>query len=527
MLLRQLFSKKLSSPKNVIDSASAPLGYMLEARVLFDGAIASTINQVDTSHPMDTQTPSSATHAGEAVTESASAHSGSFHQSDSASHDSKTTTDTVIASVAKANPRKELVVIDTSVNDYQTLVQNVPAGTDVLLLDSSKDGLSQLAVWAKKHTGYDAIHILGHGNEGQIRLGSLTLDKTTAQARATDLAKLGTALTSDGDLLLYGCDVAKGSGANFVSLLSQLTQADIAASADLTGAVSKGGDWQLETTVGHVEATDTVLGGIEREYTSLLVSPTLGTNSFSQFSGSQNLITNLPGIQSYDDLNNGFTYFASSTANVSIQSVSLSGNQVLNTAITSGGNLNYVGVKSTDGSEFKLSNVDLKVTGLYYPNSMFTLTGYKDGVAVTGAIYSVTLTTNFNTLTLSSSFQNIDEVRVTTLMTGNGLVVWDNIITAPAVTSSDSAPSMTGSATNPTYTENSSGISLFSGISATTNDSGQTFSGAVFTVSNVTDTTEYLTINGVDIALTNGTHLSLSVMVTAPSASARMAIRRQ
>ncbi|RNM14486.1 hypothetical protein EFS38_20940, partial [Dickeya undicola] len=71
------------------------------------------------------------------------------------------------------------------------------------------------------------------------------------------------------------------------------------------------------------------------------------------------------------------------------------------------------------------------------------------------------------------------------------------------------APTVTGSATNPTYTENGSGVSLFSGVTASTNDSGQTFSGVVFTVSNVADSTEYLTINGVDVALTNGNSLSL------------------
>ncbi|MGL5223715.1 MAG: beta strand repeat-containing protein, partial [Plesiomonas shigelloides] len=75
--------------------------------------------------------------------------------------------------------------------------------------------------------------------------------------------------------------------------------------------------------------------------------------------------------------------------------------------------------------------------------------------------------------------------------------------------STDTAPSVIGSATNPTYTENGSGVSLFSGVTASTNDSGQTFSGAVFTVSNVADSTEYLTINGVDVALTNGNSLSL------------------
>ncbi|MCW2479894.1 putative Ig domain-containing protein [Candidatus Symbiopectobacterium sp. NZEC135] len=506
MLLRQLFSKKQPHPKNVIDPASAPLGYMLEARVLFDGAIAATATQAETSNPSDA---ASSSHPAQTANHSAEAASDNNASSDqnSATHD--ITTDVVVQAVAGETIRKEAVFIDTALTDYQTLVNNVPTGVDVFLLDSSQDGLTQMAVWAETHTGYDAIHILSHGNEGQVRLGNLTLDSATAEARSVDLAKLGAALTQDGDLLLYGCDIAQDTGKSFVSLLSQLTQADIAASTDLTGSASKGGNWQLETTVGSVEATDAVLSGIEREYTNLLVSPTLGTNSFSQFSGTNTFINTQPGIQSYDDANNGFTYFAYSTSNVSIQSVSLSGNQVLNTTVTSGGSLNYVGIKSTDGSEFKLSNVDLKVTGIYFPNNIFTLTGYKDGVAVSGATYSVTLTTTFNTLTLSSAFQNIDEVRVTNAITGNGLVVWDNIVTSPAVTGSDNAPSISGSATNPTYTENGSDVTLFSGVTADTNDSGQTFTGATFTVTNVADSTEYLNINGVKVSLTNGNSVSL------------------
>ncbi|MBQ4783340.1 DUF4347 domain-containing protein, partial [Pectobacterium versatile] len=71
----------------------------------------------------------------------------------------------------------------------------------------------------------------------------LTLDSKTADARAADLATLGAALTESGDLLLYGCEVAQSSGQSFVSLLAQITGADIAASNDTTGL---GGDWDLE-----------------------------------------------------------------------------------------------------------------------------------------------------------------------------------------------------------------------------------------------------------------------------------------
>ncbi|RYC47045.1 putative Ig domain-containing protein [Pectobacterium zantedeschiae] len=507
MLWRQLFNKKSDHPTDHIEQAySAPLGFVLESRVLFDGAIAATATQAETSNSSDA-TASSNPNPAQTANHSAEAASENNTSSDqnSATHD--ITTDVVVQAVAGETIRKEAVFIDTALTDYQTLVNSVPAGVDVFLLDSSKDGLTQMAVWAETHTGYDAIHILSHGNEGQVRLGNLTLDSATAEARSADLAKLGTALTQDGDLLLYGCDIAQDTGKSFVSLLSQLTQADIAASDDLTGAIAKGGNWQLETTVGSIETNNAALGEITSNYNNLLASPTLGTNTFSQFSGTNTFVSSQSGVQSYDDINNGFTYVASSTDRVTLQTVAISGNQVLNTIVAPGGNLNYFAIKSTDGSEFNLSNIDLRGLGNYA--STFTITGYKDGSAVAGATQTITLTTAFQTATLSNAFQNIDEVRLTTATLGNGTVQWDNIVTAPVVASTDNVPSIAGSATNPTYTENGTDVGLFTNVIANTNDSGQTFTGATLTISNVADSTEYLNINGVKVSLINGNSVSL------------------
>ncbi|WP_237613242.1 putative Ig domain-containing protein [Pectobacterium carotovorum] len=505
MLWRQLFSKKSDHPTDHIEQDySTPLGCVLESRVLFDGAIAATATQAETGNSSDATASSHPAQTANHSAETASENSTSSDQN-SATHD--ITTDVVLQAVAGETIRKEAVFIDTALTDYQTLVNSVPTGVDVFLLDSSKDGLSQLAAWAETHEGYDAIHILSHGNEGQVRLGNLTLDSATAEARSADLAKLGTALTQDGDLLLYGCDIAQDTGKSFVSLLSQLTQADIAASDDLTGAIAKGGNWQLETTVGSIETNNAALGEITREYNNLLASPTLGTNTFSQFSGSSTFVSSQPGLQSYDDINNGFTYIASSTDRVTLQTVAISGNQVLNTIVAPGGDLNYFAVKSTDGSEFKLSSIDLRGLGSYA--STFTITGYKDGSAVAGATQTITLTTAFQTATLSNAFQNIDEVRLTTATMGSGTVTWDNIVTAALVASTDNVPSVTATGANPTYTENGTAVGVFTGVSVDTHDAGQTFTSAAFTVSNVAGSTEYLTLHGINVALSNGNSVSL------------------
>ena len=59
---------------------------------------------------------------------------------------------------------------------------------------------------------------------------------------------------SDGDILLYGCDVAGGAqGQAFLKQLAALTGADLAAS-DLTGAAAFNGDADLEIHIGDVSA---------------------------------------------------------------------------------------------------------------------------------------------------------------------------------------------------------------------------------------------------------------------------------
>jgi len=73
------------------------------------------------------------------------------------------------------------------------------------------------------------------------------------------------------------------------------------------------------------------------------------------------------------------------------------------------------------------------------------------------------------------------------------------------------APTLTATGGTPTFLQGSgSGVDLFSSVTAATNDSGQTFSGATLTVTNVADTTEYLTIGGTDLALSNGNSGSIA-----------------
>lgn len=61
------------------------------------------------------------------------------------------------------------------------------------------------------------------------------------------------ALTDAGNILFYNCDAAESDdGIALIHEIGKLTQADIAASTDLTGATSVRGDWAIgEFEIGH------------------------------------------------------------------------------------------------------------------------------------------------------------------------------------------------------------------------------------------------------------------------------------
>ncbi|NML18669.1 DUF4347 domain-containing protein [Azohydromonas caseinilytica] len=151
--------------------------------------------------------------------------------------------------------RREVAFVDTAVSQYQALEAGIRAGVEVVRIDGGASGLAQIARWAREHQGYDAIHLLSHGSDQALRLGTDTLTEASLGAGAVraGLAELGHALKAGGDLLLYGCDVAAGPGGQrFISGLREATGADVAASTDPTGVAVLGGDWALEAGAGEI-----------------------------------------------------------------------------------------------------------------------------------------------------------------------------------------------------------------------------------------------------------------------------------
>lgn len=217
----------------------APAPLALEQRVMFDGATVDAVVRA-------------AADATPAAADAARGHAGEGERN--------------LAPAALAAPsarnvqaeaKREVVFIEDNLPDYLKLAESARQGAEVVVLDHTRDGLQQM-IAALQGRQVDAIHLVTHGANGQVDLGSTRLSVDNVDAMAGQLAQLGQSLSADGDLLLYGCDVAggaNGAGGDFLERLARHTGADVAASRDTTGSAGYG-NWTLEAHSGSIETAE-------------------------------------------------------------------------------------------------------------------------------------------------------------------------------------------------------------------------------------------------------------------------------
>ncbi|MBD2311394.1 DUF4347 domain-containing protein [Desertifilum sp. FACHB-1129] len=171
-----------------------------------------------------------------------------------------------------------ILIIDPSVQNYQMLLTGVLPGTETLVLDPYRDGIDQITQTLADREAIASLHILSHGEPGSLQLGNTHLSLDNLGTYTEQLQQWGRSLWDKGDILLYGCEVASDSiGVAFVEQLAYLTGADIAASDNLTGDRTLGGDWELEFATGVIESPLAFQIGVLEAYTSVLA--TLRVNS--------------------------------------------------------------------------------------------------------------------------------------------------------------------------------------------------------------------------------------------------------
>ncbi|MCL1472974.1 DUF4347 domain-containing protein, partial [Argonema antarcticum] len=227
------------------------------------------------------------------------------------------------SAVENLNPQaaqgNAIAFIDTSVQDWQTLAAGVTPGTEVILLDGTRDGVAQITQILQTRSNIAALHIISHGSPGEVQLGNGTLNSGNLDNYTNSLKQWRNALTENADILIYGCNVAgdppqppflrgglrddseppflrgglrddseppflrgglrddseppflRGAGGiSFLHRLHHLTKANIAASKTPTGNAALGGDWELEVKIGHLTAPIAITKSARIAYKGIL-----------------------------------------------------------------------------------------------------------------------------------------------------------------------------------------------------------------------------------------------------------------
>ena len=139
-----------------------------------------------------------------------------------------------------------IVILDPTIPDSQHIAQGIKPGTATYILKSQPDAIEQITTILAQHIGIASLHIITHGDSGNLYLGTTELNSSNIQNYSHQLQQWRNSLTDNANIILYGCSVAaRDRGHQLLTQLHQLTGANISANPHPTGNSKKGGTWDI------------------------------------------------------------------------------------------------------------------------------------------------------------------------------------------------------------------------------------------------------------------------------------------
>lgn len=155
---------------------------------------------------------------------------------------------------------EELIFVDSGIASYEMMLNDLRSqleglgNTQIIVLEDV-DGIQQITETLNQHQNIKALHLVTHGNSGAVELGNTALSNENIASYAGEIASWKNALSESADILFYGCNLGSGSeGLEFLEMITELTDAEVAGSDDMTGHASWMGDWELEINTGTIES---------------------------------------------------------------------------------------------------------------------------------------------------------------------------------------------------------------------------------------------------------------------------------
>ncbi len=117
----------------------------------------------------------------------------------------------------------QVVFIDANADNVQQLIDGIDPSYEIHVIDANQDGVAFMASILDGRSGSDAVHVISHGQSGQLQLGNAMVDAASiADSQAHSWSQIGGSLADAGDILIYGCDFGEGRlGSLTVEALSQ------------------------------------------------------------------------------------------------------------------------------------------------------------------------------------------------------------------------------------------------------------------------------------------------------------------
>jgi hypothetical protein len=83
-----------------------------------------------------------------------------------------------------------VILIDSRVTGYQTLIDNLANAGEVFIIDAESDGVVQIAARLQGRSNIDALHIISHGSPGTLYLGNTVLNTFNITGYQTQINRL-------------------------------------------------------------------------------------------------------------------------------------------------------------------------------------------------------------------------------------------------------------------------------------------------------------------------------------------------
>ena len=98
---------------------------------------------------------------------------------------------------ATQNSPVNLLFVDSSVDNIDTLISEVKSNTQVIRLDGQSNGISQITDTLANYQNVASLSVVSHGESGQLQLGASTVSSASLSNFRDDLQEWQTSAHTD------------------------------------------------------------------------------------------------------------------------------------------------------------------------------------------------------------------------------------------------------------------------------------------------------------------------------------------